>query len=151
MLSLNTARRLKDAGLRWRPTLHDFFALPDRDLDDRVFVIADVMSTIELLHGSPMVSFHGTAEWALDYILVIEAVWLPTEEQLRQLLLRRLADSPESALRIDTTAGQTSCAMPIQAQERSFAAAEASEAYAAALLHLLDLDRLDQSTNGVGA
>jgi hypothetical protein len=151
MLSLATARQLKAAGLTWQPRLHDFFALPDRDLDDRVFVIADVMSYIELLHGSPMVSFHGTAEWALDYILLVEAVWLPSEEQLRQLLIGRMAGEPASMVALTTRTGDTRCAITFRGQERSFNAADASEAYAAALLYLLDVGRLADGANGRSA
>jgi hypothetical protein len=91
MLSLSTARRLKAAGLAWTPGLHDFFAIPDRGLDDRVFVISDVSVDIELLKGQSIVTFNGTSEWAMDYEVMSEVVWMPTEEQLRQQLEQRLA------------------------------------------------------------
>jgi hypothetical protein len=150
MLSLATARKLKDAGLRWMPALHDFFALPDRDLDDRVFVITDVMSYVELLHGSPMVSFHGTAEWALDYVLLGEAVWLPSEEQLRLALLRQLQDQARPAVRIAAVPGQTRCTIAVDDEERTFEAADGPEAYAQALLFTLDIARLSAGSNGKG-
>ena len=77
MLSLSTARKLKDAGLHWQPALHDFFALPERGMDDRVFVLSDMSVDIALLKGHSIVTFNGTSEWALDYELMSEAIWLP--------------------------------------------------------------------------
>ena len=86
MISLTLAQQLKAAGLVWHTNNYDFFAIPDRELDDRVFVLADMMAYTELVQGWPVVAFHGTAEWALDYILTREVVWMPTEEQLREAL-----------------------------------------------------------------
>ena len=86
MISVDVASRLKQAGVDWQPRLHDFFAIPDRDLDDRVFVIADMSIDVQRLGGEPIVTFNGTAEWSLDYILRREVIWLPTGEQLLDLL-----------------------------------------------------------------
>ena len=33
------------------------------------------------------ITFHGSIEWAVDYVVLTEAVWLPSETQLRDLLL----------------------------------------------------------------
>jgi hypothetical protein len=90
MLSLSTARRLRAAGLTWTPGLHDFFTIPERGMDDRVFVISDVSVDIELLQGRSIVTLTDF-EWALDYTVILETVWLPTEEQLRRQLEQRLA------------------------------------------------------------
>src|SRR5512146_2882759 len=86
MISLALAQDLKEAGLSWEPAMHDFFAIPERGMDNRVFVISDIQSTVENLLGSPVVAFQGASEWALDYLVTSEAVWLPTESQLRQAL-----------------------------------------------------------------
>ena len=88
MIELETARKLKTAGLHWEPTQGDRFAVPDRGMDDRVFVINDMATIIEMIQGAEMVTFHGTPEWALDYVYLGEAVWLPDEGQLRELLHR---------------------------------------------------------------
>ena len=48
--------------------------MPDRGLDDRVFVVNDMATIIELIQGAEMVTFHGTPEWALDYVYLGEAV-----------------------------------------------------------------------------
>ena len=81
MIGLETARKLKAAGLHWEPAQGDRFAVPDRGMDDRVFVINDMATIIEMIQGAEMVTFHGTPEWALDYVYLGEAVWLPDEGQ----------------------------------------------------------------------
>ena len=78
MISLEVARKLKDAGLVWRPKHHDFFGIPDRGMDDAVFVLSDVQVTIERIQGYEVVAFHGASEWALDSLIASEAIWLPT-------------------------------------------------------------------------
>ena len=68
MISLALAVELKQAGLVWRTSTHDFFAIPDHDMDERVFVLADMVAFTELVQGWPAVAFHGAAEWALDLV-----------------------------------------------------------------------------------
>ena len=43
MISLATAMALKAAGLTWMPMDLDFFAIPDRQMDERIFVISDII------------------------------------------------------------------------------------------------------------
>jgi hypothetical protein len=87
VLSLELARTLRDAGVRWEPSRGDFFVIPDRDLDDLVFVLSDmVVQTINPPDGPPILAFNGTTEWALDSLEAHEALWLPREDQLRELL-----------------------------------------------------------------
>lgn len=140
MLSLPAAKKLKEAGLRWEPALHDFFAVPDRGLDNRVFVISDVFANVEKLRGHPAVTFHGAVEWALDYVLATELVWLPTEAQLRQELEKRLADKPQPQIQLTSTPHGYACEIQVGDQRLRFEGAGASQAYAAALLHLLASD-----------
>ena len=102
MISLSTASQLKRAGLTWIPALHDFFAIPDRGLDDRVFVISDMMAYVEIRNNLPVVTFHGVVEWALDYLLTTEVIWLPREEQLRMALSRHLANEEQPALSLSS-------------------------------------------------
>ena len=137
MISMDTARRLKKAGLAWQPALHDFFVIPDRDLDDMVFVISDVQVTIEQLQGVQVVSFQGASEWALDSLLKEEAVWLPREEQLRRTLEAMLiaAGRPELSM----TSGLGGYTVKFRLHGRNYAARASSgaEAYAAGLLMAL--------------
>jgi hypothetical protein len=137
MISLETARQLKEAGLLWQAGQYDFFAIPDRDLDDRIFVITDVMAYLGLLKGWPVVMFHGSAEWALDYILTSELIWLPTEEQLREALLQQLPDKTQQTLHLWFADNAYQCQVYIQGDLSSFTAPTASDAYALALLSVL--------------
>jgi len=81
------AHRLKAAGIEWHPTPGDHFLVPDRDLDETVFVVSDmVVQVLELPSRKRYFGFNGTTEWALDSIEQDEVVWLPREDQLRTLL-----------------------------------------------------------------
>ena len=77
-----------------------------------------------------ILGFNGTTEWALDSVSIGDAVWLPREDQLRELLratfrgLRRLADAYEVEVELG---GET----------LRFEHPDASEAYAMALLEFI--------------
>jgi hypothetical protein len=87
VISVELARALHAAGLTWRPERGDAFAVPDRDLDDQVFVLSDmVIEQQDVPGGPPILAFNGTTEWALDSLEAHDAVWLPREDQLRGLL-----------------------------------------------------------------
>jgi hypothetical protein len=145
MISIGLALELKSAGLVWRTTNYDFFAIPDRGFDDRVFVLADMMAYTELVQGWPVVAFHGTAEWALDYILTSEVVWVPTEEQLREILVLQL-DRESEPLTLSLRADGYHCSINFRGERLTYSAATAGEAYALALLHVL---RSQNVTSGV--
>lgn len=137
MITLKTARRLKEAGLTWQPAQGDRFAVCDRDMDDRVFVINDMATIVELFQGMPAVTFHGTPEWALDYIYLGEAVWLPDEGQLREQLHAILAAAGSPLYDLVFMDGAFTCRFDWQGKALAFRAPDASEAYAAALLELM--------------
>ena len=87
MLSLELALALRDAGVVWHPAVGDAFVVPDRELDEQVFVLSDmVVQTVQPPSGPTILAFNGTTEWALDSLEAREAVWLPREDQLRGLL-----------------------------------------------------------------
>ena len=103
MLSLELALALREAGVAWRPAPGDAFMVPDRDLDEQVFVLSDmVIQPVDVPDGPPILAFNGTTEWALDSLAAHEAVWLPREDQLRALLgpsfagLERVPGPPEA-------------------------------------------------------
>jgi hypothetical protein len=150
MISLALAIELKQAGLVWQTKTHDFFAIPDHDMDERVFVLADMVAFTELVQGWPAVAFHGSAEWAMDYIFSNEIVWLPSEEQLRQAVVERLrgdeAGGADGLTLSTLAAGGYRCAVAQRGKTLSFDAPAADEAYAQALLHLL---RQRDRANGV--
>ena len=88
VLSVHLANRLRAAGLPWAPARGDRFVVPDRGMDDEVFVLSDM--TVEL-HDMPygrVVGFNGTVEWSLDSVRIGEVLWLPSEGQLRDRLER---------------------------------------------------------------
>jgi hypothetical protein len=80
------AQRLRDAGIGWKPVNGDRFMVPDRELDDAVFVVSDMVVEAHDLPSGALLRFNGTTEWALDSLPQDETLWLPREDQLRALL-----------------------------------------------------------------
>jgi hypothetical protein len=130
VLGLDVAQQLREAGLVWKPGSGDRFAIPDRGLEDQVFVLSHMTIEVHSLPEGRVIGFNGTTEWAMDDLEIEEALWLPREDQLRELLggtfraLRRV--EPGYELEMD-----------LLGEVRTFAAGAAEDAYAAALLHLL--------------
>lgn len=91
MLSVDLAQALRDAGLVWRPAPGDRFVLPHRGMDDEVFVVSDMTIEVHRFPTGPVIGFNGTTEWALDSVRQEDALWLPAEHQLRELLGDRFA------------------------------------------------------------
>jgi len=99
LVSIELARELRDAGLRWSPARGDHFVVADRGMDDDVFVLSDLTIEVQDFPTGPVIGFNGTTEWALDSLEQQAALWLPTEGQLRTLLgprLRRLERTDEA-------------------------------------------------------
>lgn len=135
MLSLELAQALKEAGLVWRPQRHDHFVIPDMGLDEQEFVVTDMVVTPEVLDGSPAISFNGSVEWALDYILQTDAIWLPTETQLRTILHSHC--DPAADLSLVWHGAVYACSFSHAGRMHTLQAAEAETAYALALLACL--------------
>ncbi len=131
MIGVQVAQQLKDSGLVWKPAPGDRFAIPDRDLDEEIFVLSNMTIEVYTVPDGRVIGFNGTTEWAMDDVEIDEALWLPRENQLRELLggtfrsLRRSAD------------GGYDVEMSLLGEDRVFTASTPEEAYAAALLHLL--------------
>jgi hypothetical protein len=132
VLPVPLALRLRDAGLRWKPAPGDRFAIPDRDLDEEVFVLSNMVIAVHDLPEGPMIGFNGTTEWAMDDLEQSEAIWLPREDQLRELLggTFHLLEHAGTGYRVELTLG---------GRRRAFDAPTAEEAYGAALLDLIRL------------
>jgi hypothetical protein len=128
VIPLALAVRLRDAGLAWNPEPGDRFVVPDRDMDDRIFVLSDMTIEIHNLpEGRELIGFNGTTEWALDDVDKDEAVWMPREDQLRDLIgpsFRRL-ERLDGGYQVVTS------------DHGSFTAANPEEAYGRALLGVL--------------
>jgi hypothetical protein len=89
VITRELAEDLRAAGLVWRPASGDRFLVPDRDLDDEVFVVSGMAIEVSDLPSGAEMRFNGTVEWALDSIAQSEVVWLPREEQMREALGER--------------------------------------------------------------
>jgi len=130
VIDVHLAQQLKDAGLVWKPAAGDRFAIPDRDLDEEVFVLSNMTIEVYQVPEGRVIGFNGTTEWALDDVEIEEALWLPREEQLRELL-----GGTFSALRAGGAGFDVETVL--LGEQRTFSAPTAEEAYAGALLHLL--------------
>ena len=90
MISVELAGRLRTAGLTWTPAPGDRFVIADRDMDDEVFVVSELTIDVHEAPTGRLFRFNGTTEWALDSVTLDQALWLPREDQLRELLGDRL-------------------------------------------------------------
>jgi hypothetical protein len=86
VISVELARRLRDAGLQWVPSQGDRFHIPDRGMDHHVFSISEMTVDVDDSPGGRQIRFNGAVEWSLDSIREDEVVWLPSEAQLRDRL-----------------------------------------------------------------
>lgn len=131
MLSLDLARRLRAAGLRWTPAAGDRFVLPDRGMDEDVFVISDMTVDVHEFPTGRVIGFNGVTEWALDSVDQTEALWMPSEDQLRHLLAGTF-------VRLERTGGEHAVTIRVVGELQRFVATDAGDAYGRALLHVLD-------------
>jgi hypothetical protein len=130
MIPVDLAVRLRDAGLLWKPAPGDRFAVPDRDLDDELFVLSNMTIEVHELPEGPMIGFNGTTEWALDDLEQDEAIWLPREDQLRGLL-------GAAFHRLERVGDWFQVTVTVEGAVTGFGADSAEEAYGNALLALL--------------
>jgi hypothetical protein len=86
VITVDLARRLRDAGLPWKPASGDRFVVADRDMDAEVFVVSQLTIQLRDTPSGPLFQFNGTTEWALDSVEQAAVVWLPHEGQLRAAL-----------------------------------------------------------------
>ena len=82
MIGLDTGRALRAAGLVWSPAPGDRFVAPERDLDDQVFVVSEMVIEVRETPSGQLLAFNGTTEWALDSMDTGDAVWLPRRARL---------------------------------------------------------------------
>jgi hypothetical protein len=131
MISAELARALRTAGLSWAPASGDRFIIDMPDLADQTFVLSDLTVDVHDIHGQRVLGFNGTVEWALDSVLVDQALWLPHEDQLRTALGAVFE-------RLETVAPQQfRVVVSIDDAAIDFVDDDASAAYGRALLHVL--------------
>ena len=135
MISIELARRLREAGVAWHPQTGDRFTILQPEMTGEVFTISDMMIEAHEFSTGTVLGFNGTTEWALDSVSQDDALWLPAEDQLRELLggtfLELSAREPDGFVVVTRSPG---------AQEATaFHAAVAADAYALAVLALVEL------------
>lgn len=131
MISVELARALRTAGLSWQPAAGDRFIVDQPDLQDQSFFLSDLTVDLHSFRGEQLLGFNGTVEWALDSVMLDEALWLPHEHQLRGALgpaFRRLESADE---------GRVLVVLEVDGAAIEFADEDASSAYGRALLHVL--------------
>lgn len=130
MISTDLALTLRDAGLIWHPTSGDRFQLDEPEFDADVFTVSEMTIEPRSYPTGTILAFNGTTEWALDSVALDDALWLPREDQLRELLrgafrsLTRLKD----IYRVDIT---------LRGEPLAFEHPEPADAYALAVRELL--------------
>ena len=130
MLRPALAAQLRDAGLAWEPSRGDRFILPDRGMDEDVFVLSDMTVEVHELPKGRVIGFNGVTEWALDSVGLADALWLPREDQLRAALGDRFR-------RLEPCDGGFAVVADAGGDERAWTSQDAEDAYALALLALL--------------
>lgn len=131
MISTELARALRSAGLGWRPESGDSFRIERPEFESDVFTVSDMTIEPHEFDTGTILGFNGTTEWALDSLALENALWLPREDQLRELLQgtflslhRGVGPSYRVAIEVGDSAA-------------NFDAANPADAYAAALLTLI--------------
>jgi hypothetical protein len=130
MIGVRLARQLQETGVSWKPGPGDVFTIPDRDLDDETFVLSNMTIEVHDLPEGRVLGFNGTTEWAMDDVELDEVLWLPREDQLRDLLggTFRALHRDDGGYRVD---------IELLGTPHTFTAAAPADAYALAVLHLL--------------
>lgn len=139
MIARELAVALREAGLVWHPAEGDRFQLdlPDEvelEAEADIFTVSEMTIEARQTPSGTDLAFNGTTEWALDAVTLADAVWLPREDQLRDLLrgtFRRLTRLDDAFLVEIEIAGET----------LAFEHPDPAEAYGLALLELISRSR----------
>lgn len=133
MISIERARALREAGLSWHPVSGDSFRIERPDFESDVFTVSDMAIEPHEFDTGTILGFNGTTEWALDSLALEHALWLPREDQLRELLqgtFRSLHRLEESTYRVEVE-------VKVGGAAAVFDATDPADAYGAALLMLM--------------
>ena len=135
MISLELAEQLRDAGLTWHARTGDQFTIPRPEMSGEVFTISDMMIEAHEFSTGTVLGFNGTTEWALDSVAQDDALWLPREDQLREMLAGTFV-----GLHAHAPSGFVVLMRPPGADDAvAFHAEDAADAYALAVLELVRL------------
>ncbi|QOR69613.1 hypothetical protein IM660_13115 [Ruania alkalisoli] len=131
MISDTLARDLRDAGLRWDPAPGDQFRIEAEALSEEVFILSHMVIEPRTYDTGTVLNFNGTTEWALDNVAADEALWLPREDQLRDLLGGTFEALTRGAQGYEVTTRDP------DGERHTFTSAVVEDAYAHALLQLV--------------
>ncbi|QHC66047.1 pilus assembly protein CpaE [Rathayibacter sp. VKM Ac-2759] len=137
MISSELARALRTAGVRWTPVTGDRFRIEREGFDGDVFTVSDMTIEAHEYPSGTVLGFNGTTEWALDSVSVEDSLWLPREDQLRELLrgtFRSLRRTAGARFEVEVELG---------GRPRVFEDDAAENAYAEALLALVSSVAVD--------
>jgi hypothetical protein len=135
VISTELAQQLRDAGLVWTPAGGDAFQIARPDFEGDVFTVSDMTIEAHSYSTGTVLGFNGTTEWALDSVAIDDALWLPREDQLRDLLrgtfdLLERTVTPDNRIRYTVTTH-------LDGASTSFESDDPAEAYGVALLALM--------------
>jgi hypothetical protein len=131
VISTPLARALRDSGLVWHPNVGDAFCIDRIEADADVFYLSDLTVEAHEFSTGTVLGFNGTTEWALDSVAIEDALWLPSEAQLRILL-----GASFRGLQVDASGYRVIA--EVDGVTANFVAELAEDAYARALLAVLD-------------
>lgn len=100
------------------------------DLGDEIFTVSDMTVDVHRFETGTVLGFNGTTEWALDSVELLDALWLPREDQLRVML-------GSGFTRLEATSSGFLVDAAILGVDRRFEAETPDDAYGAAVLDLM--------------
>ena len=135
MISRELALALREAGLTWHPESGDRFQLDlAENVEADVFTVSEMTIEARRYPTGTILAFNGTTEWALDSVALADAVWLPREDQLRELLRATV----RSLTRLDDA---FEVEVEVAGSRMRFEHPDVAEAYGLALLELIGRSR----------
>jgi hypothetical protein len=135
VISRELSIALRDAGLVWHPESGDRFQLDlpeqvEAEIEADVFTVSEMTIEARRYPTGTILAFNGTTEWALDSVAFADAVWLPREDQLRELL-------GDAFHRLERAGDRYRVVATVWDEVVEFVGDEPSAAYGEALLHVL--------------
>lgn len=144
MINLALGKLLKNAGLRWVPVDGDRFAIPSKELENEQFIVSGMAVQVEVMSGREMITFNGASEWAMDYITVAEAIWLPSDAQLCAEIQARLVNPYRAQLSLEISPSSCTGVLYQGEIQKKFTSKVLSDVYGQVLLYLLTETKPDE-------
>jgi hypothetical protein len=143
VISRDLARRLAPH-VSWMPANGDMFFIPRPEIADSVFTVSDMVVELVVANGESRFHFNGTVEWALDSVESDGVVWLPRENQLREMLGDYFLSLDSSAAGFVVTVSGPGKAYHTEPE------LDAANAYARAALYVLGLEKPTALSSSTG-